>query len=82
MERFVFIVAKIVLGTREMRMALFFYMIGMHLLVFITTYHWSHELGCEDLHLHEDLAHFHGAVPLENKHQGLDSAGDVATGGA
>lgn len=82
MERFVFIIAKIVLGTKEMRMALFFYMLGMHLLVFITTYHWSHELGCDDLHLHEDLAHFHGAVPIENKHQGLDVAEATAKDGA
>eukprot|EP00566_Odontella_aurita_P008811 CAMPEP_0113553646 /NCGR_PEP_ID=MMETSP0015_2-20120614/15726_1 /TAXON_ID=2838 /ORGANISM="Odontella" /LENGTH=842 /DNA_ID=CAMNT_0000454733 /DNA_START=13 /DNA_END=2541 /DNA_ORIENTATION=- /assembly_acc=CAM_ASM_000160 len=81
MERFVFIVAKIVLGSKEMRTALFFYMLGMHLLVFITTYHWSHELGCEDMHLHEDLAHFHGAVPLENKYQGLDGQGDIGKNG-
>lgn len=80
MERFVFIVAKIVLGSKEMRTALFFYMLCMHLLVFVTTYHWSHELGCEDIHLHEDLAHFHGAVPLENKHQGVDGAGLVKEG--
>mmetsp|Transcript_25752 Transcript_25752/g.37422 ORF Transcript_25752/g.37422 Transcript_25752/m.37422 type:complete len:832 (+) Transcript_25752:45-2540(+) len=64
MERVVFIVAKTVLGSKEMRKALFFYVIGMHLLVFITTYHWSHELGCETIHQHEALKHFHGGMPL------------------
>jgi len=39
LERFVFIVAKIFLGSKQMRTALFFYVLGMHLLVFITTYH-------------------------------------------
>lgn len=64
MERVVFIVAKTVLGSKEMRTALFFYVLGMHLLVFITTYHWSHELECHDLHLNENLAHMHGGAPL------------------
>lgn len=57
MERAVFVVAKTMLGTKEMRTALFFYILAMHLLVFITTYHWSHELGCEDLHDPEHLSH-------------------------
>lgn len=39
MERIVFIVARTVLGSKEMRTVLFFYVLGMHLLVFITTYH-------------------------------------------
>ena len=42
MERTVFFVARTVLGSKEMRTGLFFYVIGMHLLVFFTTYHWSH----------------------------------------
>ena len=70
-ERAVFIFAKVVLGTKEMRTLLFFYMVGMHALVFITTYHWSHEMGCHDLVHHEDLAHFHGGVPLENQGAGV-----------
>lgn len=57
MERTVFVVAKTMLGTKEMRTALFFYILAMHLLVFITTYHWSHELGCEDLHSPDHLSH-------------------------
>lgn len=39
-ERIIFIVAKTFLGSKEMRMALFFYILAMHLLVFSTTYHW------------------------------------------
>lgn len=56
-ERGVFVVAKTTLGSKEMRTALFFYILAMHLLVFITTYHWSHELGCEDIHNPEHLSH-------------------------
>jgi homeobox protein cut-like len=57
MERVVFVVAKTTLGSKEMRTALFFYILAMHLLVFITTYHWSHELSCEDMHNPEHLSH-------------------------
>ena len=57
MERVVFLVAKTTLGSKEMRTALFFYILAMHLLVFITTYHWSHELSCEELHDPEHLSH-------------------------
>ena len=48
MERTVFVVAKTVLGTKEMRTFLFFYVVAMHVLVFLTTYHWSHSemAGC------------------------------------
>ena len=50
MEKVVFIVAKTTLGSKEMRTALFFYVLGMHLLVFVTTYHWSHMSGCDSFH--------------------------------
>ena len=63
MEQVVFIVAKTVLGSKETRNFLFFYVLGMHLLVFTTTYHWSHEKGC-NLHDHADLSSFHGGPPL------------------
>ena len=56
-ERTVFVVAKTVLGSKEMRTALFFYVLAMHLLVFITTYHWSHELSCGDVHDPDHLSH-------------------------
>jgi len=46
MERIVFLVAKTVLGSKEMRTALFFYMCGLHLLVFLATTHWSHSDAC------------------------------------
>lgn len=52
MERTVFIVARTFLGTKEMRTFLFFYVLAMHLLVFSTTYHWSHsDSGCDNDHL-------------------------------
>lgn len=56
MERVVFIVAKTVLGTRAMRTALFVYLTCLHLLVFITTAHWSHNGTCDHSD-HEHLAH-------------------------
>lgn len=71
MEKIVFIVAKTTLGNKEMRTALFCYVLALHLLVFVTTYHWSHSSSCDSLHSHEALAHFHGGVPFENKGDGL-----------
>jgi homeobox protein cut-like len=56
MERTVFVVAKTVLATKEMRTALFFYVLAMHMLVFITTYHWSHAESCNRID-HDHLAH-------------------------
>jgi homeobox protein cut-like len=56
MERIVFIVAKTVLASKEMRTALFFYVIGMHILVFSTTYHWS-DSSCDNTEHHEMLSH-------------------------
>lgn len=56
MERVVFIVAKTVLGTRAMRTALCVYVTCLHLLVFITTTHWSHNATCDGSD-HEILAH-------------------------
>ena len=73
LEKVVFIVAKTTLGSKEMRKALFFYVLGMHLLVFVTTYHWSHSSSCDFLHKHEALAHFHGGMPLPES-----PAGEVA----
>ena len=56
MDRVTFIVAKTVLGTRAMRTALFVYVTCLHLLVFITTMHWSHNATCDHSD-HEHLAH-------------------------
>ena len=47
MERAVFLVAKTVLATKEMRTALFCYVVALHLLVFFTTTHWSHSETCQ-----------------------------------
>jgi len=65
MDRFVFIGAKTVLATKQMRTALFCYIVGMHLLVFFTTHHWGYDHNqCEEfLSGHEDLAHLHHGVP-------------------
>lgn len=59
MERMVYIVARTTLGTKEMRTALFFYMIALHLLVFVTTYHWSHSNDCHNYMMRqsEEMAH-------------------------
>jgi len=67
MERTVFMVARTVLASKEMRTVLFFYVLGMHLLVFITTYHWSH--GCHNLPHPVDVDHFHGGVPHPEVHE-------------
>ena len=48
-EKTVFNVAKMVLSNSEARNALFFYVIGMHALVFITCYHWAHEKTCDQI---------------------------------
>mmetsp|Transcript_16311 Transcript_16311/g.23000 ORF Transcript_16311/g.23000 Transcript_16311/m.23000 type:complete len:819 (-) Transcript_16311:232-2688(-) len=61
-ERTVFIVARTVLGSKEMRTGLFFYVVGLHLLVFVTTYHWSHS-GCETYQDKDHLAHLPPALP-------------------
>lgn len=66
MERTVFVVAKTMLGTKEMRTFLFFYVLTMHLLVFLTTYHWSHNDSSHDCTLHyEELSNL-PPVPSKN----------------
>lgn len=44
------------LATREMRTALFFYVVVLHFLVFATTYHWSHADQCSAVDF-DHLAH-------------------------
>lgn len=61
MERIVFIVARTVLGSKEMRTLLFFYVLGLHLLVFTTTYHWSH--GCSSVTHHSTIDSMHAGLP-------------------
>jgi hypothetical protein len=49
-----------------MRTALFVYVLAMHLLVFITTYHWSHAGGCHnDVMDMEHLSHLPPALPAD-----------------
>lgn len=61
MERTVFFVARTVLGSKEMRTVLFFYVLGMHLLVFFTTYHWSH--GCQSVTHQHHVDSMHAGLP-------------------
>ena len=51
-ERIVFIFAKTLLGNKSMRKILFFYVLSMHMLVFFTTYHISHEVACQTPMIH------------------------------
>eukprot|EP00535_Pseudo-nitzschia_heimii_P000817 CAMPEP_0197185022 /NCGR_PEP_ID=MMETSP1423-20130617/11079_1 /TAXON_ID=476441 /ORGANISM="Pseudo-nitzschia heimii, Strain UNC1101" /LENGTH=805 /DNA_ID=CAMNT_0042635985 /DNA_START=37 /DNA_END=2454 /DNA_ORIENTATION=+ len=75
MERTVFVVAKAVLGTKEMRTFLFFYVIAMHVLVFSTTYHWSHnDSGTDCLLLHEQHSHLPPALDHTIRGSGAASA--------
>lgn len=61
-ERIVFMMARQLLGTKQARTTLFFYILGMHFLVFMTTYHWSHSSSC-DLSELDILAHMHHGPP-------------------
>jgi len=51
-----------IVATKEMRTALFFYVIAMHLLVFVTTYHWSHAGGCHVMD-NDHLSHLPPVIP-------------------
>lgn len=66
MEKTVFVVARTVLGSKEMRTALFFYVLILHLLVFSTTYHWSH--GCH-------AVPNHSASVIDSLHAGIPDVG-------
>eukprot|EP00540_Astrosyne_radiata_P007187 CAMPEP_0116834958 /NCGR_PEP_ID=MMETSP0418-20121206/7275_1 /TAXON_ID=1158023 /ORGANISM="Astrosyne radiata, Strain 13vi08-1A" /LENGTH=454 /DNA_ID=CAMNT_0004464565 /DNA_START=26 /DNA_END=1386 /DNA_ORIENTATION=+ len=72
LERIVFMVAKTVLGSKEMRTALFFYVCVMHLLVFFSSYHGSQK--CDDTHTHLMLSH----LPPD-QHTKMAEAAAVAT---
>lgn len=64
------------LATREMRTALFFYVLVLHLLVFVTTYHWSHADQCGAVH-YEHLAHL-PPNPAEHIREDLQAAAKAA----
>jgi hypothetical protein len=59
------------LANKQMRTGLFFYMMAMHLLVFGTTYHWSHSSSCDFVHSHPDL-------PLPEKRNNESVAANAA----
>jgi homeobox protein cut-like len=76
-ERTVFVVAKTMLGTKEMRTFLFFYVLSMHLLVFSTTYHWSHnDSGVDCMLMNEQLSHLPPAIASI---PAVDSGGAVSS---
>lgn len=66
MERTVFVVAKTMLGSKEMRTFLFFYVFAMHFLVFLTTYHWSHSEGGTGCSI-QDIEHLSHLPPMTLK---------------
>lgn len=62
-----------------MRTALFFYVVVLHMLVFVTTYHWSHADECFMMNNNEHLAHL---PPNALDHIREDmAAADKAAGG-
>ena len=65
MDRFVLSTVKTVLMNRSGRMVVLIYFLTMHLLVFVTLYHWSHSQVCEptatDL-LPGQMEQFNGAI--------------------
>ena len=68
-------------ATKEMRTGLFFYVLAMHLLVFVTTYHWSHAgSDCYSIHDNEHLAHLPPALPahIQEKMKAADALADAA----
>ena len=50
-----------------MRTAIVIYVMSMHFLVFVTTYHWAHEgaHACADLSMHPKFDHMHGGPPID-----------------
>ena len=69
-ENIVYTVARLVLGNKTGRNSLIVYVILLHFLIFITTYHWAHEKTCggldlihPNLHDHETITHMHGGLP-------------------
>eukprot|EP00536_Pseudo-nitzschia_multiseries_P001460 jgi/Psemu1/250576/estExt_Genewise1Plus.C_190003 len=71
MERTVYVVAKTMLGTKEMRTFLFCYVLAMHLLVFSTTFHWSHNDPGHDCQL---LREEHSHLPPVHDHSADQAA--------
>ena len=60
-------------ATKEMRTGLFFYVLTLHLLVFATTYNWSHVgAACDYYGTSEYLAHLPPTMPKKLLQPGLD----------
>jgi hypothetical protein len=57
-------------ATKEMRTGLFFYVVALHMLVFVTTYHWSASGGGCDLYsANESLSHLPPSLPAHIQQQ-------------
>jgi hypothetical protein len=53
-----------------MRTGLFFYVVALHMLVFVTTYNWSHASGCDSYFPdNEHLSHLPPIVPKHMQQQ-------------
>ena len=65
-------------ATKEMRTGLFFYVIALHLLVFVTTYHWSHAGVGDYQRDNEHLSHLPPSLPVHIQQQLIaqDAAAD------
>jgi hypothetical protein len=65
------------IATKEMRTGLFVYVVTLHLLVFMTTYHWSHSGGdcASNFHNLEHMAHLPPDLPEYTAMQEQSNAG-------
>jgi hypothetical protein len=59
-----------------MRTGLFFYVVSLHLLVFITTYHWSHMDSCSNVN-NEHLSHLPPPLPAHIQAEFAAKAGQA-----
>jgi hypothetical protein len=64
------------LATKEVRTGLFVYVVTMHLLVFITTYHWSHAAGSCSVN-NEHLSHLPPVLPPHLQEQMVAKAAEA-----
>lgn len=66
-----------------MRTGLFIYVVALHMLVFVTTYHWSHDASCvyQD---NEHLSHLPPELPIHIQKQIIakNAAADAAAAAA
>jgi hypothetical protein len=67
-------------ATKEMRTGLFFYVLTLHLLVFATTYNWSHgSSGCDYFSASEHLAHLPPTLPKHLQQKQIIAKGSAGS---